>query len=182
VWSDHLTGLANRRAFFDAASTAAQRCTQTGQPITIVLFDADHFKTVNDTHGHAAGDAVLRHLAAGLSATFKPTDVVARFGGEEFVVLLTDSSVAEAQATAERFRAHIASNPVTVDSVQVPCTVSGGVASCSDGMSGIDELLRRSDIALYAAKAAGRDRVAVWDEALEPRGRAVVGLVNGASR
>ena len=174
VWSDHLTGLANRRAFFDAASTAAQRCTQTGQPITIVLFDADHFKAVNDTHGHAAGDAVLRHLAAGLSATFKPTDVVARFGGEEFVVLLTDSSVSEARATAERFRAHIASNPVTVDSVQVPCTVSGGVASCGDGISGIDELLRRSDIALYAAKAAGRDRVAVWDEALEQQGRPLV--------
>lgn len=179
AWSDHLTGLANRHAFFEAASTAAQRCVRAGQPVTIVLFDADHFKTVNDTHGHAAGDAVLRHLAAGLSATFKPTDVVARFGGEEFVVLLTGSTLAEAQATTEHFRAHMAANPVTVDGVQVRCTVSAGVAGCADGASGIDELLRRSDIALYAAKAAGRDRVAVWDEAPEQQGRA---LVVGASR
>ena len=172
VWSDHLTGLANRRAFFDAASAAAQRCTHTGQPITIVLFDADHFKAVNDTHGHPAGDAVLRHLAAGLSATFKPTDVVARFGGEEFVVLLTGSSAAEARVTAERFRSHVAAKPVTVDGIQVPCTVSAGVASCTDGLSGIDELLRRADIALYAAKATGRNQVAVWDETLEQNGRA----------
>lgn len=175
AWSDHLTGLANRHAFFNAASIAAQRCARTGQPITIVLFDADHFKAVNDTHGHAAGDAVLRHLAAGLSATFKPTDVVARFGGEEFVVLLTGSTLAEAQATAERFRAHMTSNPVTVDGIQVRCTVSAGVAGCADGVLGIDELLRRSDTALYAAKAAGRDQVAVWDQAIERQGRASVG-------
>ncbi|MCU4121055.1 sensor domain-containing diguanylate cyclase [Variovorax sp. N23] len=177
VWSDHLTGLANRRAFFDAASTAAQRRTRTGEPITIVLFDADHFKAVNDTHGHAAGDAVLRHLAAGLSVTFTPTDVVARFGGEEFVVLLTGNSLAEAKATADRFRSHIAASPVTVDGVQVLCTVSAGVATSTDGACGIDELLRKADIALYAAKAAGRDRVAVWDDALEQQGRASVGGV-----
>ena len=171
AWSDHLTGLANRHAFFDAATLAAQRCARAGQPMTVVLFDADHFKSVNDTHGHAAGDAVLRHLAAGLSATFQPSDVVARFGGEEFVVLLTGCTLADAEATAERFRAHIAASPVTVDGVQVRCTVSGGVAGCADGASGIDALLRRADIALYAAKASGRDRVTVWDEALAQRSR-----------
>ncbi len=170
AWSDHLTGLAN----FDAASIAAQRCARGGQAITVVLFDADYFKAVNDTHGHAAGDAVLRHLAAGLSATFKPTDIVARFGGEEFVVLLTGSSVAQARATAERFRAHMASTPVAVDGVLVPCTVSAGIAGCTGDTSGIDELLRRADLALYAAKAAGRNQVALWDEAQEPARRTSV--------
>ncbi len=175
AWSDHLTGLANRRAFFDAASIAAQRCARGGQAITVVLFDADYFKAVNDTHGHAAGDAVLRHLAAGLSATFKPTDIVARFGGEEFVVLLMGSSIAQAQATAERFRAHMASTPVAVDGVLVPCTVSAGIAGCTGDTSGIDELLQRADLALYAAKAAGRNQVALWDEAQEPASRTSVG-------
>lgn len=175
VWSDHLTGLANRRAFFDVAATAMPRCARAGQTAVIVLIDADHFKSVNDTHGHAAGDAVLRHLAAGLLASFKSTDVVARFGGEEFVVLLTGATIDAARGAAERFGAHMAANPVTVDGVQVRCTVSAGVAGCTDGMSGVDELLRRADIALYAAKAAGRDRVAVWDESLEQTGRASVG-------
>ena len=174
VWSDHLTGLANRRAFFDVASAAMPRCARAGQTAVIVLLDADHFKSVNDTHGHAAGDAVLRHLAAGLLASFKSTDVVARFGGEEFVVLLTGGTIDSARGAAERFRAHMATNPVTVDGVQVRCTVSAGVAGCTDGLSGVDELLRRADIALYAAKAAGRDRVAVWDEALEQKGRAAI--------
>ena len=174
VWSDHLTGLANRRAFFDVASTAVPRCARAGQTAVIVLLDADHFKSVNDTHGHPAGDAVLRHLAAGLLANFKSTDVVARFGGEEFVVLLTGASIDAARGAAERFRAHMATHPVTVDGVQVRCTVSAGVAGCTDGMSGVDELLRRADIALYAAKAAGRDRVAVWDETLAQKGRAAI--------
>ncbi len=174
VWSDHLTGLANRRAFFDVASAAVPRCARVGHAVVIVLFDADHFKSVNDTHGHAVGDAVLRHLAAGLLANFQATDVVARFGGEEFVVLLTGGSIDAAQHAAERFRTHMATNPVTVDGVQVSCTVSAGVAGCTNGTSGVDELLRRADIALYAAKAAGRNRVAVWDEALEQKGRASI--------
>lgn len=175
VWSDHLTGLANRRAFFDVASTAVPRCARVGQTVAIVLFDADHFKSVNDTHGHPAGDAVLRHLAAGLLTTFKSTDVVARFGGEEFVVLLTGGSIEAAREAAERFRMHMATQAVTVDGVQVRCTVSAGVAACVDGATSVDELLRRADIALYAAKAAGRDRVAVWDEVLEQQGRALAG-------
>lgn len=173
IWSDHLTGLANRRAFFDAAATATQRCTRSRLPLSLVLFDADNFKAVNDTHGHAAGDAVLRHLAAGLLVTFGPTDIVARFGGEEFVVLLPGSTAQKAHSVAERFRAHMASHPVTVDGVSVACTVSAGVATSGEGIAGIDALLQRADTALYAAKGSGRDQVVCWDETLLVRGGAV---------
>lgn len=172
IWSDHLTGLANRRAFFDAAATALQRCVRGKLPLSLVLFDVDHFKAVNDTHGHAAGDAALRHLAAGLSATFRRTDIVARVGGEEFVVLLAGSTLDEASALAERFRAHMASHAVTVNGVSVFCTVSAGVASLDAGVVGIDDLLQRADTALYAAKGGGRNQVVRWSGALDRRGRA----------
>ena len=172
IWSDYLTGLANRRAFFDAAGTAMQRCARRRSPLSVVLFDADRFKAVNDTYGHAAGDAALRHLAAGLLATFGPADVVARFGGEEFVVLMPDSTAEMAHAVAERFRAHMASHPVTVDGVALRCTVSAGVASAGEGVADIDTLLQRADTALYAAKAEGRNQVVDWNEAMVLRGRA----------
>ena len=149
-----------------------QRCVRDRLTLSLALFDADHFKAVNDTHGHAAGDAALRHLAAGLSATFGPTDVVARVGGEEFVVLLSGSTVDEASALAERFRAHMASHPVTVNGVSVFCTVSAGVAALDEDVNGIDDLLQRADTALYAAKGAGRNQVVRWSEAMNLRGRA----------
>ena len=172
IWTDHLTGLANRRAFFEAAGTAMQRCARSRLLLSVVLFDADRFKAVNDTHGHAAGDAALRHLAAGLLATFGPDDVVARYGGEEFVVLMPGATGQAAHAVAERFRAHMASHPVTVDGVSLRCTVSAGVASAGEGVADIDVLLQRADTALYAAKAAGRDQVVDWNEAMVLRGRA----------
>lgn len=171
VWSDHLTGLANRRAFFEVAASALQRRERTGMPISLALFDADHFKVVNDSHGHAAGDAVLRHLAAGLLSTFQATDIVARFGGEEFIVLMPGRTLHEAQAMAERFRAHLAAGQVTVNGASVRCTVSAGVVHLVDGIDGIDELVRCADDALYAAKAAGRNRVVCWDGTHPPAPR-----------
>jgi len=162
VSCDHLTGLANRRAFFEAAAHALQRCTRAELPLSVVAFDADHFKSVNDSHGHAAGDAVLRHLAAGLSATFRATDIVARFGGEEFVVLLSGTSIDEAQAIAQRLCRHVAAKPVTVDGVSIRYTVSAGVAAMESGVAGLDELIKRADAAMYSAKANGRNRVERW--------------------
>ncbi|MCY7308077.1 MAG: diguanylate cyclase [Rhodoferax sp.] len=177
VSCDHLTGLANRRAFFEAAAHALQRCARAELPLSVVAFDADHFKLVNDSHGHAAGDAVLRHLAAGLSATFRATDVVARFGGEEFVVLLSGTSIDEAQAIAQRLCQHVAAKPVTVDGVSIRYTVSAGVAAMEPGVAGLDELIKRADAAMYLAKANGRNRVERWRADTTPtaapaRGRA----------
>ncbi|MDB5733046.1 MAG: diguanylate cyclase [Variovorax sp.] len=168
VWCDHLTGLANRRAFFDAAAIAMQRCAKAGLPLSVAVFDADHFKSVNDNHGHAAGDAVLRHLAAGLSATFRTTDIVARFGGEEFVVLLPGSPGDEAQAIAQRLCMHVAAKPVNVDGASIHYTVSAGVAGMTDDIGSLDELIKRADTAMYSAKARGRNRVERWHAELAP--------------
>lgn len=162
VSCDHLTGLANRRAFFEAAEVELQRWRRGPRPLAMVVIDADHFKCINDSHGHPAGDAVLRHLAAGMAATFRSQDVVARLGGEEFGVLLPGSSLDDAMAVAQRLCERVATQPVTVDGAPIHCTVSAGVAVLDDSVDGIDTLLKRADVALYAAKARGRNRVERW--------------------
>lgn len=162
VFSDHLTGLVNRRAFYEAAATVIERCTHNNLPLSVIVFDADHFKAVNDTYGHAAGDAVLRHLAAGLSANFRSTDIVSRFGGEEFIVLMPAASEDDAMAMARRMCQHVAANAPTVDGIAISYTVSAGVACMSPEIGSIDQLLKRADAAMYMAKADGRNRVARW--------------------
>ena len=162
VFSDHLTGLVNRRAFYESAALALERCSRSNLPLAVILFDADHFKVVNDTYGHATGDAVLRHLAAGLSANFRSTDIVSRFGGEEFVVLMPSASEDDAVAMAQRMCQHVASNVLTVDGIAIGYTVSAGVVGMSEEIGSIDELLKRADAAMYMAKADGRNRVARW--------------------
>ena len=159
---DHLTGLVNRRAFFEAAELEVQRWQRQPRPLSIVMVDADHFKRVNDAHGHAAGDAVLRHLAAGLSATFRTMDVVARIGGEEFVVLLPDTTLDGACAVASRLCQCVADHAVEVDGKSIRYTVSAGVATMDDSVAGVTDLLKRADTAMYAAKAQGRNRVERW--------------------
>ncbi len=159
---DHLTGLVNRRAFFEAAELEVQRWQRQPRPLSIVMVDADHFKNVNDCHGHAAGDAVLRHLAAGLSATFRAMDVVARIGGEEFVVLLPDTALEGACAVASRLCQRIAEHAVEVDGKSIRYTVSAGVATMDSTVAGVADLLKRADTAMYAAKAQGRNRAERW--------------------
>jgi diguanylate cyclase (GGDEF)-like protein/PAS domain S-box-containing protein len=159
---DHLTGLANRRAFFEAAEVELLRWVRSPRPLSVVMIDADHFKAVNDRHGHAAGDAVLRHLAAALSSTFRDVDVVARIGGEEFAVLLPGATLEGAEALAWQLCRRFASQAVEMAGARIACTVSAGVASMAPGTAGIDGLLNDADAALYAAKANGRNRVACW--------------------
>ncbi len=166
VSCDHLTGLANRRALFEAAELELQRWTRAPRPLSVVLIDADHFKRVNDVHGHATGDAVLRHLAAGMCASFRAIDVVARLGGEEFVVLLPGATVEDAEAMVLRLCRNIAARGVEVDGTPIPYTVSAGVAAMDVDVEGVDALLQRADAAMYAAKAAGRNRVVRWHEGL----------------
>lgn len=159
---DHLTGLMNRRAFFEAAELEVQRWQRQPRSLALVMVDADHFKSVNDRHGHAAGDAVLRHLAAGMSATFRVMDVVARIGGEEFAVLLPDTTLEGACAVAARLCARIAEHAVEVDGSSIRYTISAGVAVMDDSVTGVGDLLKRADTAMYAAKAKGRNRVESW--------------------
>jgi diguanylate cyclase (GGDEF)-like protein/PAS domain S-box-containing protein len=168
VFTDHLTGVGNRRAFFDAAELELARNRSKPRPTALILIDADHFKGINDRHGHPGGDAVLRHLGALLAASFRQVDVVARVGGEEFAVLLPSSTLDEAVAAAERLRELLADAPAGHDGAAIHCTVSAGVAA-TDGIDalGLDTLMKRADRALYAAKALGRNRVERWLPALD---------------
>lgn len=159
---DYLTGLGNRRAFFEAAELEMERRRRSPRPTAMVMIDADHFKAVNDRHGHAGGDAVLRHLAAALNLTFRDIDVVARVGGEEFAVLLPSTDLAGAEAVANRLRLLVEDAVVKVDGVAIRYTVSAGVAVMDEVANSLERVMKRADQALYAAKANGRNQVACW--------------------
>jgi diguanylate cyclase (GGDEF)-like protein/PAS domain S-box-containing protein len=165
---DHLTGIANRRTFFEAAEFELARWRRLPRPLSLVLFDADHFKKVNDSHGHPAGDSVLRHFAATLTATFRDCDLVARIGGEEFAVLLPSTTQEQAELVAERLLRAVESGVVEVDGAQIRYTVSGGIATMNVTITGLDDLMKRADQALYAAKHGGRNRLASWSAAYPP--------------
>ncbi|MGB4063024.1 MAG: diguanylate cyclase [Azonexus sp.] len=154
--TDDLTGLDNRRAFFDRGQTLANYCERNKLPLSIAMIDADYFKQINDQYGHAVGDGVLCALADQLRRSLRKSDVCGRMGGEEFAILLPDTTLAEATELAERFCKAYAATPILSGGVEVGNTVSVGVAS--DGYD-IEHLLQCADEALYLAKAAGRNRV-----------------------
>jgi diguanylate cyclase (GGDEF)-like protein/PAS domain S-box-containing protein len=156
---DHLTGIGNRRAFFDSAEIELRRWRRVPRPLSLLMIDADYFKKINDAHGHPVGDAVLRHIAGVMGATFRQIDVVARIGGEEFAVLLPSADLAGAQRVAERMRAALDTQPAPTDAGPVRCTVSIGIAVMDESTLSVEALLKRGDDALYAAKHSGRNRV-----------------------
>lgn len=162
TYCDHLTGLSNRRAFFDAAELELSRRNKAPRPLSLIMLDADHFKAINDVHGHPAGDEVLRQLAAAMKAVCRQVDVVARVGGEEFAVLLPSVGLEDAMAVAERLRAQVQLAPALYEAHSIPYTVSIGVAVMEDGVDGVDGLIKRADQALYAAKRRGRNQVVCW--------------------
>ena len=156
---DGLTGLLNRRAMEEALHAQVQRSRRTGETFTVLMLDLDHFKSINDRFGHAAGDRALRHAAALLKAGVREVDHLARFGGEEFLALLPGASLAAAQPLAERLRGCLDAEPLVVDSTSVPLSVSIGVAQWADASEDASRLLVRADAALYQAKLQGRNRV-----------------------
>src|ERR1700722_2761063 len=155
--TDPLTGLLNRRGFFEAAGALTTRHRRTLAPVSVLAFDLDHFKSVNDRYGHAVGDAVLQMFAKVARETLRASDVVGRLGGEEFVALLP-STLAEASIAAERVRAALAAASLIRNGQRVAATVSIGVSSGSP-TTAVDLLITRADDALYRAKANGRNRV-----------------------
>jgi diguanylate cyclase (GGDEF)-like protein len=163
--TDCLTGLLNRRAFDRAFDSEIARADRHEMELTVVLFDLDHFKQVNDRHGHAAGDAALRRFSTVLGAEVRTTDVSARIGGEEFAVLLLGCDRADGRRFAERVCARL---QLVTSRDGRPLTCSAGVAQfdATDARDS-DHLLRLADQAMYAAKQAGRRRVAVWHDELE---------------
>ena len=165
---DVLTGLRNRRAF-DAAFLAERlRFERYGRPLAALLLDIDHFKHINDTFGHEAGDEVLRKLAAVLQSAVRDVDIAARFGGEEFVVLLPETALAAAAEVAERVRAAVERSAFTAAGQSLQVRVSIGVAACPEQADSPQALLGSADGALYEAKRAGRNQVRLARSARHP--------------
>ena len=159
--SDSLTELANRRSFFEHAAAEVQRAQRYGHPLSLQMLDIDHFKSINDHFGHAAGDEVLRKLADVLRANLRHNDLAARIGGEEFVVLLPETRLEAAAQHAERLRMAIAALRFPFDQSAHSITVSIGVAALDIGELSPDPMLMRADSGLYRAKDDGRNRVQV---------------------
>ncbi len=158
--TDDLTGLVNRREFRRALGVNFALAERQGLPLSLILFDIDHFKDFNDTFGHPAGDEALRTLAQVVRATCREHEPVARFGGEEFAVMLFGASREEARGAAERIRAELARGRWT----HRPLTVSFGIATSGPDVATVADLVERADAALYLSKRHGRDRVTHDDD------------------
>lgn len=160
--TDPKTGLLNATAWQREADAEVVRAQRTSSPLALLLIDVDHFKRVNDGHGHLIGDEVLRALAAELRQQVRESDVVGRFGGEEFTVLLPRTDAADARGIAERLRASASRMSVAASDARIQVTVSIGVALLGQHGRDLFELLAAADVALYKAKDAGRDQVHVY--------------------
>jgi diguanylate cyclase (GGDEF)-like protein len=156
---DSLTGLFNRMAIQDALMRELKRSRREGKPVAVILADLDHFKHINDTHGHAAGDVVLQATAERMRASFRAYDSIGRYGGEEFLVVLPGCDLAAGIEQAERLRTAISAQAVCVANATIPVSMSLGVAATSCDGTEPGPLLLAADKALYAAKSAGRNRV-----------------------
>jgi len=165
---DALTGLANRRQFELTIGREIDRVARSGEPALVLMVDIDHFKAVNDTHGHPAGDQVLKAVAQALQDGVRPMDTVARYGGEEFAIILPSCPPAFGPTAAERIRARVAASPVTVaPGVDVSVTVSLGGAYAPQWVRSSAALwVERADRQLYRAKSEGRNRVCLEPAAL----------------
>ncbi|WP_431048764.1 diguanylate cyclase [Roseateles sp. L2-2] len=166
--TDGLTGLANRMATEEGLGTLLRTVRRYRTPSALLMLDIDHFKQVNDRHGHAAGDAVIRALAQVLKASSRDVDLPGRFGGEEFVIGLAHTDLPGARRFAERLRERIAATPVAIEAkdgsaAAIAYTVSIGVTVLRENDAGIEDALRRADAAMYRAKEGGRNRVEVLD-------------------
>jgi diguanylate cyclase (GGDEF)-like protein len=158
---DFLTGALNRGAIEHQALRSLALARRRGTRCAAIVIDVDHFKRINDAYGHAAGDAALREIVRRLQEVVRVGDSLGRLGGEEFMVLLDDTDIERAAATAERLRHAICDAPLAIDPQPHPTTISLGVAVLGDADRTFSDLLRRADRALYAAKEAGRDRIEI---------------------
>ncbi len=159
---DALTGLRNRRSFFELAEREWTRAMRSNAPLSAVMVDVDHFKQINDSLGHAAGDAVLSAVARRCQEELRSIDVIGRYGGDELVCLLPDSTTVDALAVAERLRTAVSESAVEIGPGEVRVAVSVGVATSTAGCASLGTLLGQADAALYQAKQRGRDQVQAW--------------------
>jgi two-component system cell cycle response regulator len=159
--TDQLTGLHNRRYMSRHLDTLIASALKSGRPLAFLIFDIDHFKTVNDTHGHDIGDEVLREFAGRIGANVRGIDLACRYGGEEFVVVMPDTDIQFASTVAERLRSSVETTPFTISRAphKLNITISIGIAESDKGEDTAEKLLHRADQALYRAKRDGRNRV-----------------------
>ncbi len=159
--TDPLTGCWNRRSLMEGGAMLLALARRQERPFAVVLVDIDRFKQVNDTYGHGAGDAVIRAFAARTLECLREQDVLGRYGGEEFVIVLPDTGLEAASRAAERIRRHIEATPVRTEGEALSVTASFGVAARAPGDEALQAIIERADLGLYAAKQGGRNRVAV---------------------
>jgi len=156
--TDHMTGLFNRRGFFEAAEKLVEAQRKTGQPVSVLMFDLDHFKSINDRFGHEVGDDALKTFAATASSSMRQSDIIGRLGGEEFAAILP-GGIDTAHLVAERVRTAFELSGVEISGHMMNATVSIGISESLADVANIATMLARADRALYAAKANGRNRV-----------------------
>lgn len=157
--TDSLTGIHNRRHFFEHASIELERARRFGRVFSVLMIDLDKFKSINDRHGHAAGDRALIEMARVMNENMRSVDTLARIGGEEFVALLAEANLENAITTAERIRQQAAKKPIKYQGKEFYLTISIGVAMLDSSDNSIENVLHRADEALYRAKQQGRNRV-----------------------
>ena len=165
VRTDELTGLFNFRYFSHAMELEMERTRRSGQPTSLIMFDLDHFKDINDDHGHEAGNAVLTHVAALVRKTLRRLDIPCRYGGEEFTIILPDTSLTDGILLANRLRVIIENSTIASEEKQLKVTASFGVDRYSTGDTRTEkEFIEKVDSFLYQAKEEGRNRVCHSDE------------------
>ncbi len=161
--TDALTGLYNRRFFYQHAEQEFERSARYQRLLSVIMLDVDHFKRINDSHGHAVGDQILCAIADTLKGSVRNVDLLARFGGEEFIVLLPETGQSEALCLAERILNRVKACAVLHEGKRIATTVSAGIADNGGGSGSLEDLIRRADAALYQAKEKGRDRICLAD-------------------
>ncbi len=170
AYKDPLTELDNRRSFTEKAKAMMEYAKRYGEPLSVLMIDIDDFKKVNDNYGHDVGDRLLKALADVIKRSIRSSDVAARFGGEEFVVLLPKTDEEGARLVADRIREEFGKVSIDVDGEKIRTSVSIGVASLK-GEGSIEEVIKKADVALYEAKGSGKDRVVVFKDTGERRGK-----------
>lgn len=162
--TDMLTGLLNRRGFSELGKREVDRYRRYGHPLSMIMLDIDNFKTVNDSYGHAFGDEVLRALTDSCTASIRKLDIVGRYGGDEFVILLPETDLPTAAAVARRIHQCFSETAFSTQEGRIYLTASLGVAKATKGTRNLDELIIHADTALYTSKEKGRNRVEVWGD------------------
>ncbi len=171
---DRLTGVANRQSLLAALFAEAERASRYGRPLSVAFVDIDHFKTVNDTYGHAVGDIVLRGVAQAIAANLRTSDMIGRYGGEEFMLILTETNIEEGAALTEKLRTLVQRQRFAIEGAgDIAVTISIGIAGGSGSQLRMDTLVRDADAAMYSAKSLGRNQTYVFaepdDDARVPR-------------